>query len=61
VKLTDDYKAKLRLWVRDQRVVPLPPGPPIPKFPPQKFRSHAEMNVWKLELLRRIAREGEQH
>jgi hypothetical protein len=57
VKITDDYKAKIRLWAAQPRVVPAPPGPLLPKFPPQKFASHAEMNRWKAELFLQIARE----
>jgi hypothetical protein len=56
VKISDDYKAKLRLWARHQVVVPLPPGPPLPKFKCQRFSSHAEMNRWKESLLREVAR-----
>ena len=51
----DDYEAKIRFWARNPKVVPLPPGPKIPHFPPQKFNSHAEMNAWKAELFRKIA------
>jgi hypothetical protein len=61
VKATDDYRAKLRMWAQHPRVVALPAAPPLPKFPPQKFRSHAEMNKWKLDLLRRMARESLSH
>ena len=58
MKLTDDYKAKLRIWAAEQRVMPLPPAPALPKFRSKKFRTHAEMNEWKKELLRQIARES---
>ena len=58
MKVTDDYKAKLRICAAEQRVVPLPAGPPIPKFRSKKFRNHAEMNEWKRELLRQMAREN---
>ena len=61
MKVTDDYEAKLRLWAANPRVVPLPPGPPLPRFAPQKFRTHAEMNRWKEELLRQAARESKAH
>lgn len=56
MKITDDYKAKIRLCAANPRVVPLPPGPPIPKFPPQKFNSYEEMNRWKAALIRECAR-----
>lgn len=58
MKIVDDYNAKLRLWVSEQRVVALPPGPRLPKFRAQKFRTHAEMNRWKEDLLRQIVRES---
>jgi hypothetical protein len=56
MKISDDYLAKIRMWARNPQVIPLPPGPPIPKFPPQRFRTHEEMNRWKEELLRQMAR-----
>jgi hypothetical protein len=56
-KITDDYLAKVRLWAANPRVIPLPPGPKIPHFPPQRFRSHAEMNEWKRLLFLRMAEE----
>ena len=56
VKISDDYHAKVRLWSRQPRVVALPPGPSLPKFAPQKFRTHEEMNQWKQALLRQVAR-----
>ena len=57
VKETDDYKAKVRLWATKPTVVALPQGPPLPKFGPKKFATHAEMNQWKETLLLQIARE----
>ena len=57
MKVTDDYHAKVRLWAAHPQVVPLPRGPRLPKFSPQKFKSHEEMNRWKAELLLRAARE----
>jgi len=54
-KISDDYAAKIRRWAANPRVIPLPPGPPIPKFGVKRFRSHAEMNAWKEELLKQIA------
>jgi len=60
MKVTDDYKAKLRLWATNPQVVALPSLPAIPKFPPQKFPTHLEMNEWKKQLLIRMAREAAQ-
>jgi hypothetical protein len=57
MKVTDDYLAKIKLWAANPRVVPLPPGPPIPKFRSRKFRSYSEFNAWKQELILQIARE----
>lgn len=57
----DDYQAKVRLWCREPVVVPLPPGPPLPKFKARKFRTHAELNRWKQELLREIAQTAVPH
>jgi hypothetical protein len=61
MKSTDDYEAKIRLWAQNPRVAPLPAGQALPKFGARKFSSHAEMNCWKDELLRRLAREGGSH
>lgn len=55
MKITDDHRAKARLWARQPTVVPLPPGPTLPRFPAQRFRTHAEMNRWKQSLLRELA------
>lgn len=54
-KISDDYAAKIRQWAANPHVIPLPPGPPIPKFGVKRFRSHAEMNAWKEELLKQMA------
>jgi len=56
MKVTGDYKAKLRLWAANPRVIASPASPAIPKFPPQKFRTHSEMNEWKKQLILQIAR-----
>jgi hypothetical protein len=55
MKVTDDYKAKYRLWAENPRVVSLPDCSNIPHFKPQKFSSHKEMNLWKKSLLRKSA------
>jgi len=56
MKVTDDYKAKLRLWAARPTVVELPPAPQLPRFSPQRFTTHTEMNRWKQALLRELAR-----
>lgn len=61
VKITDDYQAKVRLWARQPVVATRPSGPPLPKFPAQKFRTHEEMNQWKQALLRELARSAARH
>jgi len=61
MKITDDYKAKLRLWAANPAVAAAPASPALPRFRAQKFQTHAEMNVWKQALLRQLAREGPVH
>jgi hypothetical protein len=57
VKITDDYKAKIRLWAANPRVEPLPTALPVlPRFRAKKFANHEEMNRWKRSLLAQIAR-----
>ncbi len=58
MKISDDYRAKIKLWAANPQVIPLPPGPRLPPFPPQKFRSYEEMNRWKEDYLREIARQA---
>jgi len=58
VKTVDDYSAKLTLWAREPRVVPLPKAVGIPRFAPRRFNSYTEFNAWKRELLDRIAAAG---
>ena len=56
MKISDDYKAKYRLWARNLKVVP--PGDPvrIPHFKSKRFKSHEEMNRWKEEMIKQLAR-----
>lgn len=61
MKISDDYQAKVQLWARQPTVVALPPGPPVPKFSAQRFRSHEEMNQWKQALRRELARAAARH
>jgi hypothetical protein len=56
MKITDDYKAKYRLWAENPRVVPASSPPRIPDFKSKRFSTHAEMNAWKESLLRQFAR-----
>jgi len=56
VKISDDNRARVRFWAGQPTVVALPPGPPLPKFPVQRFRTHREMNRWMEALLREITR-----
>jgi hypothetical protein len=61
MKVTDDYRARTRLWAQHPKVVAPLPGPQLPQFTPKKFRSHAEMNLWKAALLREAAGEAARH
>jgi hypothetical protein len=61
MKVTDDYKAKTRLWAENLKVVALPPGRPLPRFASKRFRTHAEMNRWKARLLRQTASVAARH
>jgi len=56
MKITDDYKAKIRFWAENPTVAPLPAPPRLPEFTSKKFRNHSEMNQWKKELLLQLAR-----
>jgi hypothetical protein len=58
MKVTDDHDAKFRIWAAESKVWPLPHVSGMPRFKARKFRSYAEMNAWKAELLDRIARQG---
>ena len=55
MKYTDDYEAKLEIWARESRVVPLPKLEGIPWFKPQKFNSYEEFNRWKDDLILSMA------
>lgn len=61
MKITDDHKAKYRLWAAAPQIVPAPAPPRLPKFSSRKFSTHAEMNEWKRSLLREIARTAPAH
>ncbi|HEY5913999.1 MAG TPA: hypothetical protein VJA21_25705 [Verrucomicrobiae bacterium] len=55
MKITDDYRAKYRLWARQVRTIPAGPPVRIPGFKSARFASHAEMNAWKKSVLRLLA------
>ena len=57
-KFTDDYSAKLKIWASEPKVHPMPMLMNLPRFGAKKFRSHAEMNAWKKELLMELALNG---
>lgn len=56
MKISDDYRAKVRLWAQQPTVVPLPKMPPLPPFKAQKFRTHEQMNQWERALLERLGK-----
>jgi hypothetical protein len=58
MKNTDDYRAKIRLWAANPQVVPMPKMVGFPRFGSRKFNSYAQMNAWKRELIREVARQG---
>ena len=55
MKLTDDYRAKYRLWAENPRVVAASAPLRIPGFKSRRFSSHAELNAWKEAVLRQLA------
>ena len=55
VKISGDYRAKVRLWAMRPAVIALPPGPTLPGFNAQRFQTHAELNRWKKSRLRKLA------
>jgi len=55
MKITDDYNAKYRLWAANPTVVPAPAATHLPDFKSKRFSSHAELNAWKLSVLRQLA------
>jgi len=55
MKISDDYNAKYRLWAANPTVVPAPAAARLPDFKSKRFSSHAELNAWKLSVLRQLA------
>ncbi|MBC8453874.1 hypothetical protein H8D64_02345 [PVC group bacterium] len=58
MKITNDYKAKLKIWASENHVVSLPRAIGFPGFGCVRFSSGDEMNAWKKELLAETARRG---
>jgi len=56
MKVTDDYRAKYRLWAINPVVVPAGRVVKLPGFKSRRFASHAELNAWKTSVLRQLAR-----
>ena len=56
MKTTDDYNAKYRLWVANPTVVAAPAAAKLPGFKSRRFSTHAELNAWKISVLRKLAR-----
>jgi hypothetical protein len=54
MKISDDYNAKYRLWAANPTVVPAPAVTKLPNFKSKRFSSHAELNAWKLSVLRQL-------
>lgn len=55
---TDDREAKIKIWVKENRVALMPKAVGFPTFRCRRFSSGAEMNAWKKELLEETARRG---
>jgi hypothetical protein len=55
MKISDDYNAKYRLWAANPTVVAAPAATRLPDFKSRRFSSHAELNAWKLSVLRQLA------
>jgi hypothetical protein len=55
MKITDNYNAKYRLWAAKPTVVAALAAPRLPGFKSRRFSSHAELNSWKLSVLRQLA------
>ena len=58
MKITDDYHAKYRLWAANPTVIPAPGMTRLPNFKSKRFSSHAELNAWKISMLRQLAQES---
>jgi hypothetical protein len=63
MKAVDDPHAKIRFWAAEAarpgfKLPPCPVPEQLPKFPPRRFSSYAELNEWKRGYLLEIARQG---
>ena len=57
-KISNNFKAKYTIWAQERKVTSLPKAKLPFKFPPQKFSSYKELNLWKRQLLVKIAENG---
>jgi len=57
-KNTDNYLAKVAIWISEPKVYPLPEFSGLPRFGSRKFDSYEEFNSWKKEFLGAIASRG---
>lgn len=55
---SDDYKAKVRAWVRSPPVFIPAQAQNLPHFSCKRFQTYEEMNAWKREYRKQIARAG---
>jgi hypothetical protein len=54
----DERKVKIELWLKNPPRINLPQPLNLPRFSKKSFRSYEEMNQWKREYLKEIARQG---
>jgi len=57
-KSADNYKSKIKFYIRNPQVAHIGVTPEFPRFGHVRFTSYDEMNAWKKELLRSLARRG---
>lgn len=58
MKYTDDYNAKFKIWAEEKKIHPLPKFDFPFKIESRKFNNYEEFNIWKHDLLLRIADAG---
>ncbi len=58
MKITDDYRAKYRLWAGNPSIMPAPEPVRLSEFKSQRFSPHVAMNDWKRSLLRQWAEQA---